>query len=216
MRICKYVSYLLFFCCLFSACYAKDSAVMLEGLLTNFTTYTAHVTQRTVNSQGDPISSAEGEVKIKKPDYFFWETLTPTHQQLFGRKNTLWVYDVDLAQATERPVSAPGQMNPVDILVGDGKALSRYFIVKLLSSSASSSLTQFELTAKDPNASFLVIHLTFNHDRLVSIVSTNNLGQTTTFTFSKIVLNQSISDKVFLFNDKQRGIDIIKASQPQG
>ena len=216
MRVIQCLRFLLVSCCLSSACYAEDPASMLDGLLKQFSTYSASVTQETVDSQGDRISSAQGVVKIKKPDYFFWETSAPTHQQLFGRKNRLWVYDVDLAQATKRSVSAPGQMNPVDILVGDGKVLSHYFTVKYLPPPFSSSLIQFELTAKDPEASFLTIRLIFSRDRLVSIVSKNNLGQTTTFAFSKIVLNQTIPNSVFEFNDKQPGVDIIAVPQSQG
>ncbi len=218
MYIYRWLSCGLIFLLGVNGCYAAeaDAEATLASLLQHYQTYSAQFEQRTVSSQGVPVSTSQGRVMIKKPDYFFWETLTPNHQQLIGVKNHLWVYDVDLAQATERPVSGPGQMNPADILVGKGDALSHYFVIKALPSVAGSHQLQFELTAKDPDATFFVIQLTFKKDRLVQILSDNNLGQTTTFSFSKIVLNQPIPDAQFMFNPNQPGIDILKVSSSPG
>ena len=195
-----------------SICSAKTADVMLSELLQTYTTYSASFTQQTLNSSAEMVSSSSGKVTIKKPDSFFWETLQPTHQQLFGVKNVLWIYDVDLAQATKRSVSAPGQLTPAMMLAGDGSQLSKYYnIVSLPKTSRSES--KFKLSARASDAAFSSVVVTFVNQQLVQLMTKNNLGQSTVFKFTNITINESLPSDFFVFDPKKMGVDVLQEPQ---
>ena len=188
---------------------AKTADVMLSELLQTYTTYSASFTQQTLNGSAQVVSSSSGKVTIKKPDSFFWETLEPTHQQLFGVKNILWIYDVDLAQATKRPVSAPGQLTPAMMLAGDGSELSKYYDIVSLPQ-ASRSESKFKLSARASDAAFSSVVVTFDNQQLVQLMTENNLGQSTVFKFTNITINKPLPSDFFVFDPKKMGVDVLQ------
>tara|TARA_B100001093_G_scaffold519249_1_gene607363 strand:+ start:2016 stop:2618 length:603 start_codon:yes stop_codon:yes gene_type:complete len=192
--------------------YAVSSAATLANLLKKYNTYSADFEQTTSSHDGSLVSRSSGYLIVKKPNKFFWETKSPNHQKLYGLGDVLWVYDVDLAQATQRPLSQPGQLSPASILSGSGDELARYFSIAELDLPHSENDQIFKLTSNLENAAFSTIQITFKNHRLVSLYTLNNLGQKTLFTFSNIILDRSISDSQFKFDTNMKGVDVLRDS----
>ena len=194
-------------------CAANTSQPIAEqqliDLLQQYTTYSANFTEATSDAKNLAIMPSSGHVMIKKPGLFFWETLTPNHQQVMSNGKSMWIYDVDLAQATQRPAVIPGQIEPAKILAGDGSELSQYFTIERMTTHVANNQSVFTLTAKQDNAVFSKITMSFQQGRLVKIVALNNLDQTSTFTFSNIQLNQPIDSSIFTFKPP-KGVDVLQ------
>ncbi len=195
------------FICLFSLCAlaTPKSVLQLSGLLKNFSTYSATFNQVTYSEQGRALQKSYGKMQIKRPGKFRWESQKPTHQILVTNGKTLWIYDVDLAQATKQKLSTRTTIDPAMLLSGSIKNLSDNFNI---SEKGSSREIVFELVPKKSDLGFKQVTLTFENKKLSQMKVINNLSQTTIFNFTNIKLNLPMSDNLFNFKPKP-GVDII-------
>ncbi|MFK3617120.1 outer membrane lipoprotein chaperone LolA, partial [Coxiella burnetii] len=96
----------------------SDATTQLSQLLSNFRTYQAKFNQITFDGQDRVIQQSHGRVMIMRPGRFRWETDSPTKQIIITNGKTLWVYDVDLSQATQQPLAQKTNINPASLLSG--------------------------------------------------------------------------------------------------
>ena len=117
----KHPKYLILITLLFCTSILADtqlsSAVQLTRLLNQFTTLKANFTQKTVDINNQVLQKSNGNVMLQRPGHFRWETLAPSHQIVTTNGNTLWVYDVDLKQATKESLKHI-PVNPAKLLSG--------------------------------------------------------------------------------------------------
>lgn len=182
-----------------SATAIADTAVAeLSQLLGNYKTYQASFTQ------APPKSS--GRVMMMRPGKFRWETYNPTRQIVIANGDTLWVYDVDLQQATQQRVSSQGGTNPAALLTGNISVLTKRFSVTKIKRNGA---IWFQLTPKSTSNTFTLVQMQFSSGKLVNMLVKNNLGQTTRFHFYNIRLNAPLSSQLFIFKPP-RGVDVLK------
>src|SRR3990167_8322483 len=88
------------------ACAQSDTAAtQLSQLLQGFRTYQAYFNQTTYDHHNKILQQATGRIWIQRPGGFRWETEAPTQQVVMTDGRTLWIYDVDLAQATQQSLN---------------------------------------------------------------------------------------------------------------
>lgn len=183
----------------FSSVFAVEqnpATIKLTQLLNQFTTYQADFTQTTTDGQNQLLQQSRGRMMLMRPDRFRWETQSPVHQIVITNGKTLWVYDLDLKQATEQSLhSMP--INPAKLLSGDINALIKQFDVESI---PHQRLMVFQLIPKKPTQQFRSIALTFQGNQLVRIQIQTNVYQTNTFNFTHIQLNQALSPSLFQFH----------------
>src|SRR3989344_1708627 len=138
----------------------------LGELLSHFNSYSAHFTQKTyANRQQARIT--EGEVVLLRPGYFRWETTTPLNQSIIATPKNVWIYDVELAQATHSQMNDEGGSSPAHLLSGSNNYIQSQFTISRYVKTGSEE--QFYLSPKQSNTNFSAMQLTFRNNELVGM-----------------------------------------------
>ncbi len=189
---------------------AQNTALLeLSKLLSSFTSYRADFSQKTLDEKNRVLQQSSGVVMIKRPGKFRWAVAKPSEQLLVTNGHWFWLYDVDLAQATQQLLSTKTSIDPASLLSGSTKDLSAQFTVRELFVSKDSKA--FLLVPKSSDASFKKIILTFQEQLLTKMTVENNLSQMSVFEFTHVVLNSHLSDDLFDFSNPD-GVDLVKQS----
>ena len=181
----------------------------LSALLANYRTFSAHFTERTSMDKGEVIAESKGRFWLRRPNQFRWEANGPSQQIIIGDGRTLWIYDVDLMQATKQPQQQNN--TPIQLLLGDPAKLSRHYIIA--EQKLGQGKVRFEFVAKQQDAVFQQVVLQFFHGKLQQLSLHNNLGQHSQFVFTKPVLNQALNADLFQFTP---GADVDVISHDAG
>lgn len=177
----------------------------LSDLLNHFTTFQAKFQQKTLDAEQNIMQESSGTVALMRPGYFRWKSRFPTHQIVIANGKMLWIYDVDLKQATEQSLQQ-GVMSPAKLLSGHVDKTLAQFNVQL---SVRPQSVVFQLTPKKPNQQFKCMTLFFTQNKLYAIQIKNNLHQTNVFQFSDVKLNGSLSRHLFEFT-VPTGVDVVR------
>lgn len=169
----------------------------LTQQLSAYQSYQANFTQSTYNRGGQLVQQSQGAVKIYRPGRFRWEIMRPVKQLIIANGNTLWVYDVDLAQASKQTLGQQG-LSPAVLLSSSVNDLAQKFTVHKLKNQ------EFELIPKQGKSNFPSIRLLFVDNKLTTLQMKNSLGQNNVFDFNNIIINQPLSAKWFEFTPSGR------------
>jgi len=142
------------------------------------------------------LQKSSGVMYVKKPHSFRFETSDPTHQIVFMDGKTVWIYDVDLQQATKQALSAL-PMNPAKLLSGDITVFLRDFRVTM---QKKNNVVTFQLMPIKSTDAFRTLSILFKQNTLYAMDLQNNMGQLTQFSFSNLKTNLSLADSLFQFS----------------
>ncbi len=179
----------------------NDASVQLNQLLSSFQTYQANFHQVTQDTDGRVLQTSQGRIMIKRPGNFRWEADTPTKQIIITDGKTLWVYDVDLAQATRQPLNQQTNVNPASLLSGSVENLKKQFTI-------TGGGNVFQLVPTKKGINFNWIRVEFRGGVLASMKVQNNLDEVSTFQFTNIKINPSLPPSLFQFKPP-RGVDVV-------
>lgn len=183
----------------------QTAALQLTQLLNGFSTFQAQFTQTTTDLNQQVMQQSSGTMMIMRPGHFRWETKIPTHQIVITNGKILWVYDVDLKQATKQSIQN-SPINPAKLLSGDVATLMKQFSVHLIPHKNS---IVFQLIPKKPMREFRSVAIAFQHHELHSMQIQNALEQTNAFVFTHVVINKPLSPDLFKFIPPQ-GVDVME------
>ena len=176
---------------------SPDTDLQLSRLLSGFRTYQAAFKQITFDSEDRVIQKSRGRVMIMRPNQFRWETDSPTEQVIITNGKTLCVYDVDLAQATQQPLTEETNINPASLLSGSIKDLNQKVTITIVSSNDGMTFQLVPKRKKDLNFNWL--RLRFIKNQLVEMIVFNNLNEESIFQFNQIKMNAPLSIQLFEF-----------------
>lgn len=159
-------------------------------------------TQVIKDQNGQIISNSKGKFILQRPNHFRWEVLTPLKQLMIANGKTLWLYQPDLEQVTESPISKKIGQTPLAILSGSTKALTEHYQV-------SKKGHTFILIPKTNTTAFHRIELTLNGCKITQMILLDSFSQRTILTFTDLLLNKNVSPKTFEFV-VPKGVDVIK------
>lgn len=168
----------------------------VHGFFGELHTLQADFHQRVVTSEGKVQQESDGHVWIMRPGRFRWNYLTPYKQQLVADGRRLWSYDEDLAQVSVQPMDKVFSATPA-MLLGGNEPLEKVFTLEELP--ADEGAQQVLLTPKSDDSSVIEVRLWFSNGGLSRIEARDNFGNTTTFTFSKLVRNGPVDEGIFNF-----------------
>ncbi|MBS0351403.1 MAG: outer membrane lipoprotein chaperone LolA [Proteobacteria bacterium] len=189
------------FCLFFQNVFADSSANNLEKLLANYHSYQASFSQINYNNKNKAAQRSQGLVYLAKPGKFRWEILKPYQQTVIANGDTVWIYDVDLAQATRQSLSKRG-FNAAQLLTEPATELSKKFTI-------SEEDGWFKLTPNKTDKGFKAAFLKFQNNQLVALKIINQLNQTNLFTFSQIQINPKLNTGLFNFK-APAGVKVLK------
>jgi outer membrane lipoprotein carrier protein len=161
--------------------------------------------QQVLTSEGKLQQESDGHVWILRPGRFRWNYQTPYKQQLVADGRRLWSYDEDLAQVSVQPMDKVFSSTPAMLLSGN-EPLEKVF--RLQEQPAKDGQQQVLLTPISDDSSVIEVHLFFVKGVLSRIEASDNFGNTTSFTFSKVVRNAPVDETIFNFVPPP-GVDVV-------
>ena len=205
-----------YFCtgAIFAQAVTSDSALdRLDALLQNIETLGANVVQLIVESNGGVLEESRIKMMLKKPDGFYWETLTPFPELIVTDGSTLWNYQPDLEQVVIENWNTSRSELAAQLLNGNIESLSEDYTINSVAI-RESELQEFELTPRTAANVYQRISINFMRDELESIYLNSKNGQQTVWRFENVIRNQAITDVQFQFVPPE-DIEIIENNYAQ-
>jgi outer membrane lipoprotein carrier protein len=172
----------------------------LEGL----SSLRAEFRQSVTDAQNQPTESAEGTVVLARPGKFRWDYRTPP-QVIVSDGETVWLYDVDLAQVTIRPAAETLVGTPAQLLSGEGDVAAEFTITD---GGQEDGLSWSRLTPKSEEGDFQEFRVGIANGDLRRMILVDRLGQTTRLDFERIERNPRLDSGTFSFSPPA-GVDVI-------
>lgn len=189
---------------------AADAAPIakVEQYLERIRTLRARFEQTVEDAEGFVVDEASGTVAIERPNRFRWEYAEPA-QLVLADGQFLWVYDPDLASATQAPLDETLAATPALLLSGSGSLDDTYREAGTL---VVEGITWFALEPLRRDTDFRRVELGFDGDDLRFMRLSDALNQVTRIQFSEVEQNEALPKELFeaRFPDE---VDIVGASQ---
>jgi outer membrane lipoprotein carrier protein len=177
----------------------------LDSLLSSFKTMNANFQQTAIVKKGANKTSS-GRMALQRPGKFRWEITSPNHQLIIADGKYLWIYDVDLEQASKQRLTKDAH-SPAILLSGSSEALRQRFLLQSASTHGESTI--FQLQPKDNQDLVRNIELQFVNNKLSQMSVIDNLGQKNIFYFSNVAVNSTLPSSLFVFHPP-KGVDVIQ------
>jgi len=189
---------------------AQPDEQTLEMLLQAIDTLSADVVQLIVESDGGVLEESEIHMYLKKPNGFYWETLSPFPELVVINDDTLWNYVPDLEQVVVEDWDWESDRSELaaQLLSGRTENLSTQYAIVLVAGT-DSEYQEFELTPLASDSIYEQISINFLAAELDMIYLNNKNGQKTVWQFENAVRNQPLEDSLFEFVPPD-GIEVIE------
>lgn len=169
--------------------------------------FSATYEQVQTDEQGQVIQRSAGSMALERPGKFRWTYDTPYEQLMVCDGSTIWIYDPDLAQVTQRPAQAALGGTPVALL-SQRSALADSFNVEELGDE--DGLQALRLLPKSPDGDFKSIELWLMNGAPTRMRFHDTLGGQTEVRFNQIRLNPRLDASEFQFEPPD-GVEIVEA-----
>ncbi|MGF1679901.1 outer membrane lipoprotein chaperone LolA [Photobacterium minamisatsumaniensis] len=159
--------------------------------------FSADFKQKVVSPDGDVLVEGEGDVSIKRPNLFRWNTETPDENVLVSDGKTLWYYSPFIEQVTAMWLNDATDQTPFVLLTRNSTEDWQQYNVSQTSDT-------FTLTPKSSASSmgkFIVTVASTGEVRGFSVVEQD--GQRSNFTFQR-------------FSKQTPASDLFRFAPPQG
>lgn len=206
-KTCRFLVVFLAACFCTASALAATATEQLASLLSNFNSMSAHFDQALYDGKGHIVQKSLGNMALQRPGKFRWEVQKPDKQLLIADGQYLWVYDVDLQQATRQKQDQGNTNSPASLLSGTVQDLQNRFGVTQLTKPGAGEWYQLKPIAK--NDLFQSIELHFVDGKLANMRLFDNLGSLTTFDFTQVKVNPNLDRKLFVFK-APKGVEVIK------
>ncbi|PLQ02534.1 outer membrane lipoprotein chaperone LolA [Cupriavidus pauculus] len=181
----------------------------LQTFVTSVKSARGEFTQKQIKGQGADAKVAgtsSGTFAFARPGKFTWRYIKPYDQLLQADGQTLYIYDKDLNQVTERKLDNALGSSPAAILFGSND-MSKNFDVK--NGATRDGVEWLELTPKAKDTQFERIGIGFKSGNLEAMELRDAFGNTTMLTFTGIQKNPSLPADTFRFT-VPKGADVMK------
>lgn len=149
---------------------------------------------------------SSGSFEFSRPGRFVWHYVKPYEQLLQADGETLYVYDKDLNQVTERKLGASLGASPAAILFGSND-IEKNFTLK--DAGVKNGIDWVELKPKSQDTQFQRVGIGFKDGTLAGMELYDAFGNVTVLTFSNIEKNPPLAADHFKFTPP-KGTDLIK------
>lgn len=184
---------------------AADATSQLRQFIDTVRSATGQFEQQRVEGRGNN-STQSGEFAFKRPGQFSWRVIKPYEQLVVSNGKTLYQYDPDLAQVTQRPVSESIGASPAAILFGSG-SLDEAFTLSNLP--GNEGLDWLRAKPRNPEAGFTHVDIGFRNDLPARLLLLDAFGQTTRIELRNIERNPVMDTRQFNFTPPP-GVDVVK------
>ncbi|WP_373975091.1 outer membrane lipoprotein chaperone LolA [Chitinibacter sp. SCUT-21] len=182
-----------------------NSITELQTYLSNTKSLSANFTQ-SVRQKSGKTENSSGQFQLLRPGQFKWVYAKPYNQEIISNGQQIWLYDVDLAQVTIKPINKALDASPAAVLTGNNNLHQNFNLQSLPSKNG---LNWVALNPKNKEASFAQIRIGLLKGQLNMMELDDQFNQTTIIQFDKVAHNQSVARSIFNFIPP-KGVDVIR------
>jgi outer membrane lipoprotein carrier protein len=175
---------------------AIDFPPVLDRFLTEVRSLTADFEQELWTADQRLVEISHGTVAIKRPGQFRWNYTDPLETMIVTDGETLWMYDVEIAQVTRSRLDERESASPAMLLSGD-EAVRDGFVV--VSTEETEAVTWISLRPKFAGSDFKTVRLGFADSQISRMELIDGLDQTTAIGFSNVMTNVKLDESLFEF-----------------
>ncbi len=191
-----------------------DGMQSLESFMKNSRAGTAQFTQAVTSpakdGQAPRVKNSSGSFEFQRPGKFKFVYSKPFEQTIVADGKTLWLYDVDLNQVTERPQAQVLGSTPAAILASapDLKALRAEF--DLQAAPDADGLQWVQALPKDKGGQLKSVGVGFTpQGQLAALDIVDSFGQRSVVRFEQLQTQAALPAATFQFT-APKGADILK------
>lgn len=186
----------------FNGAQAFASSASLRDFFSQVNTLSADFSQFVADEQGTILETSSGQFNLSRPGKFRWDYKNEfiedePGQQIVADGNSLFFYDPDLEQVSQRSLNNAVSQVPSLLLVMSDTELDNHFDVSDLGQS--DALSWVALQPKSEDAGYQQLLIGFWDAKIDTLVLYDGLGNTTRLELTNVVTNKKIADDVFEF-----------------
>jgi len=183
----------------------EGGAEALDAFLDEVTVLQADFVQETRSADGSLLETSSGTLSLRRPSRFRWHESQPYELLVVADGENLWIYDVELEQATVAPLDENVASSPAMLLSGDRAVRDGFSVVDRFTRDG---LEWVQLVPKLEGTDFRLVVIGFEGTSPRRLELVNSLNQITLIELSNVAVNPELDDEVFEF-DPPRGVDVI-------
>ena len=157
----------------------------------------AAFTQMVTSPDGAKKKTSSGSFEFARPNRFRFAYAKPFEQQIIGDGQRLWLYDVDLQQATVRAMDKALGATPAALLAGASP--DKDFELSPLPTTQGLEWVQATPRDKEALANLQSLRVGFRGNTLAAIELVDGFGQRSLLTFTALVINVALAADTFRF-----------------
>jgi outer membrane lipoprotein carrier protein len=171
--------------------------------------FTQVVTGPAREGQAAKSKTSSGTFEFARPNRFRFEYRKPFEQTIVADGQTLWLYDADLRQVTQRKQADVLGSTPAALIASapDLATLRRDFTLE--AAGQKDGLQWVQATPKDKEGQLRSMKVGFRGNQLAALEINDSFGQRSMLTFDKMELNAALAPEVFNFKPPQNA-DVVK------
>lgn len=154
-----------------------------QQFVDQLTSVQAVFVQTVFDQEMNQLETSSGKVYLQKPGKFRWDYLKPYQQTVVSNGKTLWLYDPELEQVTERTLQGGLGTTPLALLTQSVQLTDEFDIEELGQVNERDTL---QLASKTQDTNYENIILAFGDDGLEVMELKDALGQVTRIELFKI------------------------------
>ena len=160
--------------------------------LAKFQEFSAKFKQTVFDAQGQVIQQSDGEMQVKQPNKFRWQTYQPDESLIVSDGAAVWIYNSFVEQVTAMELDTTVQQSPLWLIANQSDQSWSQFKV-------SHSQHGYAIIPNDPNSLTKRIVIRFNDQQISQLVIEDSQGQSSEFSLSQFDATKALDDKLFLF-----------------
>jgi outer membrane lipoprotein carrier protein len=173
-------------------------------------TLSGNFEQVVLDRGGTRLQEASGTMQMARGNRFRWHTQEPFEQLAVSDGKLVWIYDVDLEQVVEKPLTPDTASTPALLFGGDPGQVAEAFIVE--QGARSGKTVSYRLSPRHDDTLFVELEVTFVGDKPMSMRLEDALGQQTSLDFRNTQINGRLANDLFEFVAPD-GVDVIRQSE---
>ena len=189
---------------------AESARAHLDTFAMDLRAVSAHFEQQAFDPKGGAGKTSRGDLALKAPRQFRWDTIAPYKQLIVADGEKVWIYDADLEQVSVRAQGTEEAHSPLTVLT-DLSQLDRDFATS--EQGEHDGLAWLRLKSKDKDPQFAYADLGFDAGGLARMRFEDALGDRTEIRFSDWKRNPQLPGDAFKFTPP-KGVDIVGDPTP--
>jgi outer membrane lipoprotein carrier protein len=171
--------------------------------------FTQVVTAPAKEGQAVKSKTSAGTFEFVRPNKFRFNYRKPFEQTIVADGQTLWLYDADLRQVTQRKQAQVLAQTPAALIAAAPDLASLRKDFNLESAPDANGMQWVQATPKTKEGQLHSIKVGFRGNELAALEILDGFGQKSVMTFNKMEMNAGVGPEVFNFKPPQNA-DVVK------